>query len=189
MGNLTGYYNPQALPPKESNAGAIPRGIYVAKAEDAKLQNTNKGNGAYVWIQWRIQGPSYANAVVFDRINIANESIKAQEIGRQTMSQLQAAIGIYIEDTSQIIGKTCQIKVGIEKQDANSEYEPGNNVRDYMPLASSSPAPAAPAPAAPAYQQAAPVNPPAPMYQAAAAPSMPQQSVASTGTRKSWQRG
>lgn len=173
MGNLDRHYNPQNLPEKTPMT-AIPKGIYIAQAEKAELKTTKSGDGVFVEIMWRVQGPSYEGACVFDRMNIDNRSERAKQIGLAQMGQLQKAVGALFSDTSDIVGRVCQISVAVEA-DKSGQYEDKNTIRDYLALAPGQ------HPAMP-YQQA-PINRPAPPQQPAA------QQPAPAAARAPWNRG
>lgn len=105
----------------EGNGGdfePIPAGWYTAKVADADLRDTKSGNGQLIAVRYDITGPSYEGRVVWNNINIKNANPKAEEIGRQQLGDLMRAIGLpSVQDTDQLIGGECQVKVAIEKSE------------------------------------------------------------------------
>jgi hypothetical protein len=90
--------------------------------------------------------------VIFGNLNIRNPNAKAEQIGRQQLGEMMRAIGLAeIQDTDQLIGGTCEIKLDI--QAADGDYAARNEVRGWKhsgaaPAAAKAEAPASKAPAA-----------------------------------------
>jgi hypothetical protein len=129
--------------PQADSFDPIPAGWYGATVEKAEVKETKSGTGRYLNIQWKVDGPKYAGRIIFDMINYNNSNPKAQEIGLRQLSSLLAATAIFrLEDTDQLIGASCQIKVSIREQDG---YDPQNVIKTYKAHEGSSlpkPAPA-----------------------------------------------
>ncbi len=127
---LTEEITIDALPTDER--GVLPAGTYSATIEKFDMVETKSGTGTMIKITWRINGPTCANAVVFDQFNYLNPSEAAQRIGQAQLKKIMLAIGMSkIIDTDETIGKSCQIRVAIEE---NKGYDPRNVVKEYKAL-------------------------------------------------------
>ena len=129
MAQLGFTANTDELPEGGGNFEPIPAGWYTAKVADAELRDTKSGTGQLIAVRHDVLGPSYEGRVVWTNINIKNANPKAEEIGRQQLGDMMRAIGLgSVQDTDQLIGGECQIKVGIEKSE---EYGDRNNVKGW----------------------------------------------------------
>jgi len=155
MSRLGQIYQAAELPENDRNFDPIPAGWYTVQVKESELKDSKSGEGQYINIQWEVQGPSYEGRIVFDRINIRNNGPNRETVERIGLSQLReimTACGLpKVEDTDELIGCRCEIKVDIDKKPSPG-YDPGNIVKNYRAL-KGSPAPQvvstkAPAPAA-----------------------------------------
>lgn len=104
------------LPQSDRNYELIPEGWYNATITKAELANTKAGTGQKIDVRYDITGPTQQGRVMFQAINIRNQSQKAEEIGRQQLGELMRAIGLpRVEDTDQLIGTNMLIKIKIRK--------------------------------------------------------------------------
>lgn len=136
-----------------SDFDPVPAGWYTATVANAELKDTKAGTGKYISVRFDITGPAHQGRVVFTNLNLVNPNPKAEEIGRQQLDQLMRATGLgVVQDTDQLIGGTCQVKVTVKRDE---QYGDGNEIKAYkaieggappQPAAASAPAPA-PAPA------------------------------------------
>lgn len=142
-------FDPSEVPDSDYDGESLmPIGWYDAVIEQAQPKKTSTGGDATnIW--WRIEGPTHANKVVFDWINLhLPSSERATEIGRQTMKRLcnAARNGRGFKDLSELVGNRCKIKVGV--QPGKDGYEDKNVVKDYKAHSADGPAmTATPAPA------------------------------------------
>jgi hypothetical protein len=80
-----------------------------------------------------ILGPSQQGRVVFDMLNMINSSEKAVEIARSRLGDIMRATGVVgIEDTDELIGCTCLIKVGTIPE--KGDYPAKNKISSYKAL-------------------------------------------------------
>lgn len=143
------------LPQSDRNYELIPEGWYNVSITKAELGNTKSGTGQKIDIRYDITGPTQQGRVIFQAVNIRNQSQKAEEIGRQQLGEIMRAIGLArVEDTDQLVGATLQIKIKIkqptDKDKAAGYTENKNEVAGYkavgggsVPLPSAAPAAAA----------------------------------------------
>lgn len=107
----------------------LPGGWYTATVAGAELKQTKAGTGSYISVRYDITGPTHQGRVVFGNLNISNPNPKAEEIGRQQLGDLMRAIGLdTVQDTDQLIGGQCQIKLTVRKSE---EYGDSNEVRSW----------------------------------------------------------
>ena len=126
----------------------VPAGWYTASIANAELRDTKAGTGKYISVRFDITGPQHQGRVVFTNLNKTNPNPKAEEIGRQQLSEILRAIGLQrIDDTDEILGGNLSIKVTV-RNDPN--YGPGNEVRGFKAIEGSTPPVSAPAAAPPA---------------------------------------
>lgn len=144
--------NINSLPESDRSYDPVPPGWYAARIHSAEVKDTKAGNGQYIKIRYDIVGPSHQGRVVFGNLNIRNPNAKAEQIGRQQLGELMRAIGLAeIQDTDQLIGGTCEIKLDVQAPEG--EYAARNEVRGWKHQGGGAAAPAAamkPAPSAPA---------------------------------------
>jgi hypothetical protein len=139
--------NVNSLPESDRSYDPVPPGWYSARVHSAEVKDTKAGNGQYIKIRYDIIGPAHQGRVIFGNLNIRNPNSKAEQIGRQQLGELMRAIGLAeIQDTDQLIGGTCEIKLDI--QAADGDYAARNEVRGWKHGGAAAPAPAKPAAAA-----------------------------------------
>lgn len=132
--------NVNSLPESDRSYEPVPPGWYTARIHSAEVKDTKAGNGQYIKMRYDIVGPSHQGRVIFGNLNIRNPNAKAEQIGRQQLGEMMRAIGLAeIQDTDQLIGGTCEIKLDI--QAADGDYAARNEVRGWQHSGS---APAAP---------------------------------------------
>ena len=113
----------------------IPAGEYTAQVVSAEVKSTKSGDGQYIKLRWDITGPTHQGRVVFQNLNVKNQSQKAEELGRAELRSLMLAAGLQsIQDTDQLIGAIATIKVKIRP--AENGYEASNDVAKIMPPSS-----------------------------------------------------
>lgn len=137
MALLNETYDAATLPQNTSSFDPLPKGWYSATIAGAELKTTKNGTGQYIAVRYDIIGPTHQGRVVFGNINIRNQNIKAEEIGRMDLGNLMRAIGLpSVQDTDQLISGRLQIKLAISTQEG---YEPRNEVKGYKAISSSQP--------------------------------------------------
>jgi len=130
--------------PQGNNFEPIPSGWYTATITETELKQTKTGTGQYISVKFDIIAPTHQGRVVYDNINISNNSTKAEEIGRSQLGGLMRAVGLTrIADDNELRNRTCQIKVGMDK--GGDGYEPRNRIVAYKASEGASlPQPSAP---------------------------------------------
>lgn len=133
MAFLGETFSTDSLPQPDRNYELIPEGWYNVSITKAELGNTKSGTGQKIDIRYDITGPTQQGRVIFQAINIRNQSQKAEEIGRQQLGEIMRAIGLAkVEDTDQLIGGQLQIKIKIreasDRDKAAGYNDPRNEV-------------------------------------------------------------
>ena len=131
---------------KDQDFAPIPDGWYRVEVKKAELKMTKDGTGQYINVQYSVLGPSFAGRIVFDILNVRNNSADAERIGLAQLKKLKLAVGLpALTDTDQLIGRTLEIDVRTRKSD---QYGDKNEVKSYrsmegsaMPMAAASAAP------------------------------------------------
>ena len=129
----------------------LPDGWYFSRITSAEVKDTKAGTGSYISIRYDITGPSHEGRVVWGNLNLSNPNPRAEQIGREQLAQLTAAIGLKsISDSDELIGGECQIKLKVKEDD----YGIKNEVKGFKAVSGSNPpsvaTPPSAAPAAPA---------------------------------------
>ena len=129
MAKLTQEFDSSNYDEGDGDFAPMPAGWYRGKIEESDIKPTNAGTGKYVWLQIRIVGPTHANRVVFDQINVVNPSETAMQIGRRQLANLARAVGVpRFDDTAQLHGKVLEVKLKINR---SQEYGDKNQVAAY----------------------------------------------------------
>ena len=154
MAQLGQTFNQAEMPESQNNFEPIPAGWYTATIASAELKDTKAGTGQYINVRYDITGPAYEGRVVFGMLNIRNQNPQAEQIGHQQLGELMRAIGIAaVQDTDQLIGGNCMIKVKVRA--ATEQYDASNEVSGWRAMeGSAAPKPQASQPA----EQAAPAK-------------------------------
>lgn len=126
MADLTRYYTPEAAP-EADDFSPIPPGWYDAEIVDIEERDTRAGDGCYLNVRFDVTGPTNAGRVIFEMYTMENPSPKAVRAGHAKFRQLHEACGLpHITDTDQLVGRSCAIKVKIER---NEQYGDKNRVQ------------------------------------------------------------
>lgn len=114
----------------DRSAELIPPGWYVARITEATVKMTKAGTGKYVAVRYDITGPTHQGRVVFGNLNISNPNPTAEKIGREQLSDLMRSLGLpTLQDTDQLIGGICQIKIGVEA--GEGQYKDRNEIKGW----------------------------------------------------------
>jgi hypothetical protein len=140
----------------------IPAGTYKAEILTSVVYTTKSGGGQYIKNAWRICEGEYEGRQVFQLVNFANPSPKAQAIGREQLTDICLACDLVgeLQDLNDICLKPCAIKVAVE-HDKTGQYPDSNKVLRVRPVGAlatpeqtrqgqTTPVFCAPAPASPA---------------------------------------
>lgn len=160
----------------DTGADPIPAGWYMAMIDESSVAPTAKDpNNKMLKLRFTVLDGQYANRKVFVNFNIVHSNATTQEIAQKQLKAVCVAVGHHglIQDSGELHGKPCRIKVKVRKETA--DYEAANDIVSYLskdaPLPATAGAAAVPAAAAP---QSAPAAFAAQPWAAGAqAPAMP----------------
>lgn len=108
----------------------LPAGEYDVVITNSEVKPTSTG-GKMLKLQLQVMNGQYQNRLLFDNLNLWNNSQKAVQIARGTLSAICRAVNILTpQDSSELHGKPLRVKVVIEKSD---EYGEQNRVKAYKP--------------------------------------------------------
>lgn len=158
MGNLTGF-NAEEVAPAEAREGfeVIPNGIYAAIITDSEMKTTKNGAGQYLELVHQLidEGKHYGRRL-WARLNIANPSQKAQQIGQAELSAVCRAVKVMQpQDSAQLHNIVIYILVRVVRNKQSGDME--NQISGWMTVeegkaklaAQGTPPPAATRPGAP----------------------------------------
>jgi hypothetical protein len=125
----------------------LPDGWYSARITQADVRETRAGTGSYISVRYDVTGPTHEGRVVWGNLNLSNPNPRAEQIGREQLSQLIAAIGLAkITDSDELIGGECEIKLKVKTDDYGTKNEvKAWKAREGLSAPKPSAAPAAPA--------------------------------------------
>ena len=114
--------------PESQEYGVLPAGEYSVKVKSCEPKATKKGDGKYLKLAYEVTGPTHIGRIIFSNLNIQNPNPKAEEIGRRELGDLLRAINLQsLEDTDQLIGGNCMVKISVSP--ATEFYDEGNDVK------------------------------------------------------------
>jgi hypothetical protein len=151
-------FDASKVAPQERPA-PIPAGVYNARIIESEVKPLASGNGEGMRLTWEVLDGPCASRKVFQRINYRHTNPEAERIGQSQLSAICHAVGVMqLQDTQQLHGRPCRIRVKIRK-DTTGQYDDQNEVSAVEAAGGPQPSmptmPAQPAPAA------APANAPA----------------------------
>lgn len=117
--------------------GPLPPGVYTGTVVRVQQKETNDKQGVYEEVEFDISHPvQFSNRKFWDRFNVINKSVKAQQIGREALADLAKASGItgVINDDQELMGKTVQLRLIVKPSDNPQYPDPKNECRKYYPV-------------------------------------------------------
>lgn len=160
ISNVTGTEDYAGVEPDVGFEPLVP-GWYPVEIEQAEVKDNAKMTGKFLKMRMTVIGDAYAGRKLFTNINLSNPNEVCVRIGMAEMAALKQAVGLLtLADSTELIGKMCEIKVTVSKE-LNYKGEYDNEVRGYRALdgvaTQPQPTPARPAAAPAPRPTAAPV--------------------------------
>jgi uncharacterized protein DUF669 len=119
---------PSSVAPSERSFELLPSGWYDAQVIETNYVQTKNRTGWIIECTWELINSPFGKRRVWDRVNVKNDSAKAQEIGQQRLKEMTEAMGVVqLDDTQQLQFIPCSIRVGVE-HDQTGQYEDKNKV-------------------------------------------------------------
>jgi hypothetical protein len=120
------------IPVSDRNFDPLPPGWYRVTITEADLKATSKSTASspatMIKVRYDVVGPTHQGRVVFGNFNNRNSNPEAERIGRRQFGELMRAIGLAkCDDTDQLVGKSCDIKLTVKP--AGNGYDAGNDVK------------------------------------------------------------
>lgn len=116
----------------------VPGGKWPAMIIESDVVETREKTGDMLKLKWQIIDGPHVGRFVFDRINIRNNSAKAQEIGQRQLDDMRRAVGVFSGPREALHNKPCIINVKVRPAgpDKNGVHrEAQNEVKGYEPIA------------------------------------------------------
>jgi len=110
----------------------IPPGRYNVIIQDSELKQTNKGDGEYLKLTFKVIEGDYINRLIWCNLNINNPNSKAVEIAQRDLAAICSAIEITdFEDTVELHGIPLSGQVKI--REGKDGYDPQNTISNFKP--------------------------------------------------------
>ena len=128
-------------PNQTSRFEPLPRGDYECIVIDTKIKDTKAGTGQYIEVTFQVVDGPASGRRLWDRLNISNPSKQAEEIAKEQLDRLCAAVGLKhkMQQTEQLHDVPIMVSVDIDRKD-----DTRNRIESYSKLGggtSSKPAP------------------------------------------------
>ena len=115
----------------------LPAGKYTAQVIDSEVVPTKAGTGQILKLTFEIMEGEHATRTLWARLNIANESAQAQQIGLAQLSALCHAVGVTkLTDSLELHEKPVLITVKVRKAKPGDTYGDSNDVTGYSAVGS-----------------------------------------------------
>jgi hypothetical protein len=116
------------VPEDDRSFDPVPAGDYLLQAIDSNVVPTKGGTGTRLTITLQVMEGDYQGRLIFEGINIYNQSPEAQRIGQRQLADLCLSIGLSsLSDSAELIGRPFRAKLKIQ-QDKTGQYPPRNAV-------------------------------------------------------------
>ena len=104
---------------------ALPAGTYQAIVTGSQMKQTKSGTGKYLELTFQVTDAEFAGRLIWDRLNLVNQSAQAVEIAKEALGGICRAVGeMVLNDTYQLHNKPLSIRV-IQKDGQNE-------IKDYL---------------------------------------------------------
>ena len=125
----------------------FPAGEYDFNIAAAEVKTTKRGDGRYIEFELVVANGPHTGRKCWDRINVANPSADAQEIGRENFADACLSAGTSGRgNVAEMVGRTLRASVKIERSE---EHGDSNRVKWYVKEGpKGDPGPGSPLPAA-----------------------------------------
>ena len=122
-------FNAEEVQPQDS-FDPIPAGWYTCMITESEMRPTKTGTGEYLQLRLDVIEGEHQGRVVFDRLNLVNDSQTAVEIAQRQLSAICRAVGVMQpNDSGDLHDKPIRVKVAIRP--ASGGYDASNEVKAY----------------------------------------------------------
>lgn len=99
----------------------LPRGMYTAMIIESVIKPTKKGDGEYLALTFEIVDGDHSGRRLWQNLNLSNPNKQAEDIAREELNNICAAIGIprgtKLTNTEQLHDIPITIDVGLDAKD------------------------------------------------------------------------
>lgn len=152
MANLIGAVDFKQHLEDTPSYGPIPDGNYPAIITASEMKTTKDGTGEYLELAVNIQGDEYRGRIIWDRLNLVNQSTQAMSIAHRTLNDAAIACGIDLSQPDALADSVAlhntPLIVDVGTEPARGQYPARNKIKRYHADASGA-APQTPRPQAP----------------------------------------
>lgn len=111
----------EAAPRESKSFEPLPRGLYSAMITESAIKQTKRGDGEYLALTFEIVDGKYAGRRLWQNLNLSNPSKQAEDIAREELNNICAAIGIpkgtKLSNTEQLHDVLVKVDVGLDAKD------------------------------------------------------------------------
>ena len=108
----------------------LPPAEYAVIITASEMKETKSGSGEYLELVYQVVDGEYSGRKLWDRLNILNANVTAQEIGQRSLSAICHAVGVLNPtDSDELHDKPFVVRVGT--QPARDGYDAGNVIKGY----------------------------------------------------------
>lgn len=136
MANLGATFDATQVEPN-GDFSPIPAGEYRAMIVESEIKDAKSG-GRYLKLTWKVDGGEFDGRLVWQNLNLWNDSTKAAEIAQRELSSICHAVGkMNVQDSEELHHLPCLIRVAMRTQEG---YAPQNDVKGIKAADGSKPA-------------------------------------------------
>lgn len=114
------------------NFDRIPTGVYKAVITKSEIQENKSTQGHHLNLTLEVVEGDHMDAVVYDKLNLWNQSQKAAQIAAGTLSAIARAVGVMqFDNTDALHNRPMMIKVVLKSDPQHGEQ---NEVKSYKSI-------------------------------------------------------
>ena len=88
----------------------LPPGLYTVRITGEETKPTKAGTGDNLQLTFEVCEGANTGAKIFDRLNLRNPSVRAQEIAAATLQSICEAVGVTeLNESADLLGKTLRV--------------------------------------------------------------------------------
>lgn len=127
MANLGTQFNANNVEPV--NFDRVPTGLYKAVITQSEILQNKTSQGHHLQMHFEVVEGEHAGAVIYEKLNLWNNSQKATQIAAGQLSAIARAVNVMeFEDTALLHNKPMMIKVVLKNDPQHGEQ---NEIKSY----------------------------------------------------------
>jgi hypothetical protein len=128
-------FDSAGIEPSKPREGVIPKGWYRAHVVEASMKDAKTAGNKFAELEWSLLDGEHKGRKVWDRLNVVNDSEKAQDIARRDMAAICHATGVLkFRFLDELKYKPVEILVAV--MPAKGEFPEKNEVKGYRSVQS-----------------------------------------------------